>query len=144
LFTSVEQVSGADGASTTILVSENVQATTWHAVSMKGQRSPQAFNIFVFWNVLEDQIGDSRFQSIGINRDRDGLPDGTSLDARLTAARPSSFHSGGVNVAFCDSRVTFLREDIDYSVYGQLMTPDSKRCPSRSHFIVPLNDKDCR
>ena len=41
-------------------------------------------------------------------------------------ARPSSVHSGGVNAAFCDGRAVFLREDIDYKVYKQLMTSDGK------------------
>ena len=49
-------------------------------------------------------------------------------DKKLTVApsnqyaRPSSAHSGGVNVAMCGSEVFFLREDIDYKVYTQLMT----------------------
>jgi prepilin-type N-terminal cleavage/methylation domain-containing protein len=40
--------------------------------------------------------------------------------------RPSSFHSGGVNVAMCGGECQFLRDDIDYWVYEQLMTPDHK------------------
>ncbi|MEX2316186.1 MAG: DUF1559 domain-containing protein [Pirellulales bacterium] len=38
-------------------------------------------------------------------------------------ARPSSFHGGGVNVAFSGGRATFLREDINYQVLIALMTP---------------------
>jgi prepilin-type N-terminal cleavage/methylation domain-containing protein len=45
-------------------------------------------------------------------------------------ARPSSFHSGGVNVAFSSGRVTFLREDINYNVYIALMTPFDKKSDS--------------
>jgi len=41
-------------------------------------------------------------------------------------ARPSSFHPGGVNAAFCGGQILFLREDIDYKVYEQLMTSDGK------------------
>jgi prepilin-type N-terminal cleavage/methylation domain-containing protein len=41
-------------------------------------------------------------------------------------ARPSSYHPGGVNAAFCGGEVLFLREDIDYKVYEQLMTADGK------------------
>ena len=41
----------------------------------------------------------------------------------IEAARPSSFHSGGVNVFFADNSGNFLAEQIDYHVYQQLMTP---------------------
>jgi prepilin-type N-terminal cleavage/methylation domain-containing protein len=41
-------------------------------------------------------------------------------------SRPSSSHSGGVNVAMCGGECFFLRDDIDYWVYEQLMTPDGK------------------
>ena len=41
-------------------------------------------------------------------------------------ARPSSFHPGGANVAFCGGETMFLRDDIDYVVYEQLMTSDGK------------------
>jgi prepilin-type processing-associated H-X9-DG protein len=142
LFTSVDQVSGADGTTTTVLLSENVQAANWYLVSEKDQSNPKAYNIFVFWNIPTNQFDNSRFQSIGINGNVDEL---AINDASLTSARPSSFHTGGgVNIAFCDTHVTFLREDIDYGVYGQLMTPDGKRCPARPYFRVPLNDKDYR
>jgi prepilin-type N-terminal cleavage/methylation domain-containing protein/prepilin-type processing-associated H-X9-DG protein len=39
------------------------------------------------------------------------------------AARPASNHPGGVNVAFCDQRVVFIRSDISYLVYMRLMMP---------------------
>ncbi len=45
-------------------------------------------------------------------------------------ARPSSYHSGGVNVAFSSGRVTFLREDIAYGVYIALMTTFDKKSDS--------------
>ena len=48
------------------------------------------------------------------------------------AARPSSDHLGGINVAFSSGRVAFLREDIDYVVYIALMTLHDKRSDSPS------------
>jgi prepilin-type N-terminal cleavage/methylation domain-containing protein len=39
------------------------------------------------------------------------------------AARPSSYHSGGVVVTFAAGNTTFLSESIDYDVYCTLMTP---------------------
>jgi prepilin-type processing-associated H-X9-DG protein len=43
-------------------------------------------------------------------------------------ARPASPHSGGMNVAFCDGHGEFLRDDIDYKIYQQLMTPNGRKC----------------
>jgi prepilin-type N-terminal cleavage/methylation domain-containing protein len=46
------------------------------------------------------------------------------------AARPSSDHSGGVNVAFASGRCLFLRENIDYNVLRALMTLFDKESDS--------------
>jgi prepilin-type N-terminal cleavage/methylation domain-containing protein/prepilin-type processing-associated H-X9-DG protein len=65
-------------------------------------------------------------------------------------ARPASNHGGGANVAFCDVHSQFLREDIDYIVYVQLMTPNGRKCvdPSGDYSTAgfqgapPLAEKD--
>jgi hypothetical protein len=57
-----------------------------------------------------------------------------------TWARPSSYHSGGVNVAFGSGRVLFLRENIDYQVYIALMTPHDKKSDSPNRDFL-LEDK---
>ncbi len=41
-------------------------------------------------------------------------------------SRPSSNHPSGVNVSMCDGSVIWLREDIAYKVYEQLMTSDGE------------------
>jgi prepilin-type processing-associated H-X9-DG protein len=43
-------------------------------------------------------------------------------------ARPASNHSNGVNVAFSDAHTEFLRDDVDYIVYQQLLTASGKNC----------------
>jgi prepilin-type processing-associated H-X9-DG protein len=63
--------------------------------------------------------------------------------ATATWARPSSYHSGGVNVAFGGGRAMFLRETIDYQVYIALMTlaqkqsnaPDTNFLLEDKHFL---------
>ena len=64
-------------------------------------------------------------------------------------ARPSSYHTGGVNVAMCGGEVFFMRDDIDYKVYEQLMTPDGKHSDMPGDANAPttfkgytLNDSD--
>jgi prepilin-type processing-associated H-X9-DG protein len=97
-----------DGTTHTLLLSENVQATTWTAA---GKRD----TVFV-WHPTTSPA-------------KDMLINGGNLKAPLTAsnARPSSYHRGGVNVAFADTHVTFLKEDIDYKVYMHLMTSNGQK-----------------
>jgi prepilin-type N-terminal cleavage/methylation domain-containing protein len=56
-------------------------------------------------------------------------------------ARPSSYHPGGVNAAFCGGEILFLREDLDYKVYEQLMTSDGKHSDMQDPTYV-LQDSD--
>jgi len=37
-------------------------------------------------------------------------------------------HGSGVNAAFCDGHGDFIREDIDYIVYQQLLTTNGRKC----------------
>jgi prepilin-type processing-associated H-X9-DG protein len=43
-------------------------------------------------------------------------------------ARPASNHPNGVSVAFCDGHTDFLRDDVEYVVYQQLLTANGKKC----------------
>jgi prepilin-type N-terminal cleavage/methylation domain-containing protein/prepilin-type processing-associated H-X9-DG protein len=102
-----------DGNTNTLMFSENNQATKWSQVD-------EIEVTFVFdhnASHFDQNTGDllPQFQGAAINNGKNN-----------TAAipRPSSNHPGGVNVAFCDSRTMFLKEDINYRVLQQLMTPD--------------------
>src|SRR5204863_3657173 len=57
-------------------------------------------------------------------------------------SRPSSQHPGGVNVAMCGGELFFMREEIDYKVYEQLMTSDGKH--SDMPVANPSNPSDPR
>jgi prepilin-type processing-associated H-X9-DG protein len=56
-------------------------------------------------------------------------PDITPNYRNGVMARPSSGHNGGVNAVFADGHTQFLNEDIEYTIYQALMTPDT----SNSH-----------
>ncbi len=63
-----------------------------------------------------------------------GFSDGTQVDgdpnARVTVINrgtglgPNSFHSGGVNAAFCDGSVRFLSESLESQEFGALLSRD--------------------
>ncbi len=46
-----------------------------------------------------------------------------SSQQRTITDHISSHHGGGAHVAFCDTHVQFLRDDVNYEIYQQLMTP---------------------
>lgn len=95
-----------DGPSNTILLSENIQADQWHNFGKYN-------NCMVWWD------SDDPTRRINGNKNVTASPS----DAN---ARPSSNHPGGVNVAFADTHTQWLRQDIDYGVYVQLMTTRHK------------------
>jgi prepilin-type N-terminal cleavage/methylation domain-containing protein/prepilin-type processing-associated H-X9-DG protein len=107
-----------DGKTYTLCFSENIQATEWAVTGgadpMTGDHPLRNQTTFVWW---DNWSTDDR--KINANKTKAAVND-------LDTARPSSFHAGGVNVAFCDSHVIFLKEDVKIEVYAQLMTPDYK------------------
>ncbi len=51
------------------------------------------------------------------------------------AARPASSHPGGVIMAFAAGNTRFVRDDIDYTIYCLLMTPDGAHATTNSYTI---------
>lgn len=146
--TTVDKVSSGDGASNTIMVSENIQAGRWDGLSFlpptfseqvpaeKAANGQPPSNVMVWRNMRT-----SDFPAYQINSSAPGggnWPPNKPEDARSMArsgnlssaafARPSSEHRGGVQVAFVDGHVQFLKDSISYEVYALLMSPDGKKC----------------
>ncbi len=57
---------------------------------------------------------------------------------------PSSPHSGGVNVVFCDGHVGFLRNAISGNVYSQLLTSNVEVASAAVASLPALNEADYR
>lgn len=116
--TSIDDVISADGTSTTILISENVQARKngrgWHVPGNATSSGDTGTKVVFVWY-------DAETPNRRINGNK--LAPSPNTNELNDMRRPSSFHNGGVNAVFCDMHVIFLREDIDYWVYQQLMTP---------------------
>ena len=104
-----------DGLTNTLLLSENVQATTWNACSQSGSSpaTDKRDTVFVWHNAenTDRRInGNVRTAS------------NTAANGNADYARPGSYHSGLAIVAFADGHVTTLKQDLPYHVYVQLMT----------------------
>ena len=112
-----------DGRGNTLLYSENLIAGNWW--------QPGADNTFVWLYATSTACPpdpgkpmptQSILPEMLVNGSRQQV---TTLGPQT--ARPSSQHRGGVNAAFADGHVEFIRDGIEYHVYQQLMTPDRRK-----------------
>lgn len=114
-------ISSNDGVSSTIMTSENNQAFKW------GEDPNINWQGFVYLDTNPNK--DGTVQAVNWdNRGVMGPTDYNSLSptAPQAYARPSSYHPGGVNTAWCDSRVSKLSDDIDYTIYKLIMSPNDR------------------
>ncbi len=135
-----------DGADTTLLLSENVQAVNydfigWNGIDPAGNLDWALINagndvkwspVFVWYPVLPPPQ-----PWMQINTEFKVDISALTPDEKQERARPSSYHPEGVVVTFGGGRTQFLREGIDYIVYQQLMTPDSNRSdmPDKTYIL---------
>ncbi|WP_254513321.1 DUF1559 family PulG-like putative transporter [Anatilimnocola floriformis] len=99
-----------DGASNTLLFLENSDVMGWN-------KAHNERDVAVVWDTSNPPTNTN-----GLNQLRRKTGDSfTNMHAR-----PSSFHANGFNVTFADGTVKFLAEAIDYGVYCQLMTSNSR------------------
>jgi prepilin-type N-terminal cleavage/methylation domain-containing protein len=167
-----------DGASNTLMLSENVQAYKYTDNNNLGGPSPFGsspkpaqydpgnirqveLSTGFTWDISTsassgpprinaNKNGD--YPALKVSSDRPPSA-GNDLNWRVYA-RPSSFHPGGVNVAMCGGELFFLRDDIDFWVYQQLMTSDGRHSDMSTTIAIPgssptsyprdyiLNDQD--
>jgi prepilin-type processing-associated H-X9-DG protein len=124
-----------DGAATTIMLSENIhksyESTTSDGAPGFGWMFGTEQQLGIVWVVPTSansppQPGNTINDQERINGNANDL---VSFDRTIPRfARPASGHSSGVNVAFCDGHGKLQRDDIDYTVYQQLMTPNGRKC----------------
>ncbi len=138
-----------DGPGNTVLFSENLQASPWHFVAMSGIPGDPSASIASLGN-LGNAANLSRYTQgfVWLAADPDqfngaslpnpafminGAPAGEDKYRVVmtpgnapTVARPSSAHTGGVNMGFADGSSRFVSQEIDYRVYQAIMTPRGK------------------
>jgi prepilin-type N-terminal cleavage/methylation domain-containing protein/prepilin-type processing-associated H-X9-DG protein len=126
-----------DGSGTTILMAENIHKTYVDASNnpvfswLTGTRKGIEQQLGMVWVVptggkTAPLPGTTINDQERIGGNKDGLPDFDPTIPRF--ARPASAHGSGANIAFCDGHNQYLRDDIDYIVYVQLMTPNGRKC----------------
>jgi len=123
-----------DGATQTLLLSENIQATQW-APQLDASTLPPTWVGWTAAATPDDSVTNVGFvwsqqypdppQCMPINQCRDAEIDFANPDIQY--ARPSSFHPDGVVVTYCDMHQEMLFDDIDYNVLRRLMATDDDR-----------------
>ncbi len=136
---SIAYLSSNDGTSKTMMFSENLNAQFWvygnnSGLYVESSGKPSSFADskgffgFVWHNDLNTCSNGSGGSIARINGDKEGagVTDMTQLsnDCR---AYPSSNHPGGVNVCFGDGRVEYVLDNVDPTIYRQLMTSSSRK-----------------
>ena len=118
-----------DGAGATIMITENLNA----GVSPRGTSwaSPNVLSCAFFFPFLppDGSATGSTLQSPQVDASVSSTPyiNQTKIGPDGSAPFPSSNHPGGVNIANCEGGAKFVAEDIDQSVYVQLITPAATR-----------------
>lgn len=120
---SLEYVSTGDGTSTTLLLTENLQAGPWYDTSTRGL----GFGIQMPATITSAYANAGGAGSNQLYITAAAAPDAWFINRNLsagqyTAPRPSSQHAGGVNVIMCDGAGKFLNESMDKIVFTKLMT----------------------
>ena len=115
-----QYVNRSELSSYTLLLSENVQAGNWHP---DGNTVHEAAVGFVFFaDSALPNFPQPETRRINVGRDDTPPPNDYNY------ARPSSYHSGGVCVAYADGRADFLSQRVAYAdVYCKLMITNPKR-----------------
>jgi type II secretory pathway pseudopilin PulG len=141
----------ADGLSKTLMLSENIQAGEYSSMEYFGPPPsdiPTAIRLVSDAQLLTGFVYDWDPAVATTPPNDERCINGKKWygpKAPVTSyyySRPSSFHFGGVNAAMCDASVLWLREDIKYRVYEQLMTSDgahSNMQGPRSDPNAPIN-----
>lgn len=109
-----------DGASHTLMISENLQTNTW--LSFEEYEVGMLFHWvdYGYKPKVGAQPANDYWRINGSRNDPNPTVDNDH-------ARPASSHPGGVVVSYCDGRSQFLNEGIQYFTFQHLMTPDSMR-----------------
>jgi prepilin-type processing-associated H-X9-DG protein len=131
-----------DGATNTILLSENVNAISW--VMLEEGATGMVWTPQDQW--LPEGTNPAADRQYGINSAHERYLDDqlldfvrSSPDQLISLARPSSNHSGGVNVVFCDGHAEFLSDEIHPWIYARRLSTSKAqaRYPTLGDVVVP-------
>lgn len=160
-----------DGGTNTILISENLVATTWFSVGpldptetgflglpapngLADWRNTRFGNTMVFCFASEtagpadnalvggQSVASTRPPAPGMKINGDLISYPEETPVFGEIARPSSRHPGLALAVFADGRTLSLNDKISYHVYQQLLTPQGTQSDMPSRMSYVLRDED--
>ncbi len=152
----IDQVSRADGSTSTLLFAENLQAQNWSGQTAVNNAAPIGSLMFgvpvaipgsAAPYLVADNTDAAGFglsaagKQTGLRLSASppfrGAVSGTVLDGKINSnlnaaaegamPRPSSLHANGVNAIFCGGNGKFLAQTLDMALYAQLLSWDGSR-----------------
>lgn len=116
-----------DGASNTLLISENIR-TGYDPVSATSNWSSPSPFLTSFYIGDPCLNGNCSAGNVDYNRSNSGM---NAINAGISQPEgkspfASSMHAGGVNAGYCDGHVQFLSENIDGKIYAALASPQGQ------------------
>ncbi len=121
---SLDYISTGDGATTTIMLSENLNAGKWWGITVDdtgfGMRALSPLT--QQYNVSSTSTATALNQVLGTYATAVDEPWINRPQTLTRAPRPSSQHMGGVNVFMCDGSGRFISDNVDKYAYGKLLT----------------------
>lgn len=147
----LDQVTSADGTSQTIMFGENLQAESWISLNIKSYSMMLPLATTTAPAIgTKGVFNHATNQGVGLNTTKDfalRLPGSAGMgfslalpgsgDGRINknlsgaseglAPRPSSLHTGVVNVMFAGGNGKLLSQDIDDRIYAELYSWNGKR-----------------
>lgn len=115
-----------DGATRTLMLTENRNATHWGHFGLNNEIPDQKYYFGFCWEQPAVMVSNPASpRRINGSDDQDDTLNLEDMDP--DDGFPSSYHPGGVNAAFVGGNVTFLNEQIEPLIYAQLMTSNFKR-----------------
>jgi prepilin-type N-terminal cleavage/methylation domain-containing protein len=133
--TSASNIAKWDGTVNTLLLSENLDVTSWYPFTAPGSDSEATIGM-IWFGGSEAAGWSSGSPVVGLNQGA-GNPQKANT---ITYARPSSKHPGGFVVATCDGGAKYLSQDIAYRVYCLLMSPRSNYAKDPGTANYTFND----
>lgn len=147
-----------DGLSNTVFFAENLMAGVWGPGRIDGHGTPEHLNMSLVWLYRSDQYASITNPPVGPPVKNPVVPGPVQQRNRINGdkwnykgyqtptipapgdaevARPSSWHSGGVNVVFGDKHTAFINDSIDYDVYQQMLTPYASKSDQPCFKVQP-------
>lgn len=122
----------ADGATQTIMLSENLQAGNWDSDRLSNPPTEPV--------VKQGDVGIVWWSTAGSFSWVSAVPDQVTINAEnpsnaRLAARPSSNHPGGVNAVFADGHSEFISDRVDYNVFRDQMISD--QAGAKKYGLIP-------